>query len=194
MMRRRLLVMLLAFVGSACTAKESDFFAPEPIDPTLLTDLDAPVFAAVKPVSSATVLNSNVLSFTLTDVTGPSGAVPSGLDEASVTATVASGPLTLLNATPSNYTGSFASLNDGAVSLTLSAKDKAGNTRTSTLNFTLDRTAPLIGFLGASSRKQDLPADSVLVLSAGTIADASFAVSAADNHATGSRRHLRKCR
>ena len=92
-----------------------------------------------------------------------------------VSATVGGGALTLLNATPTNYSGSFASLNDGAVSLTLSAKDKAGNTGTATLTFRLDRTAPLLAFTATPPAQDASSADSILMTTTGTIADASFA-------------------
>ena len=175
MTRRRLLVILLAGTAYGCTAKESDFFAPQPIEGNLLPDIDAPVFSAVKPVSGATVLNSNILSFTVNDPVGAGGAVPSGIDEATVTATVGSGAITLLNATASNYSGSFASLNDGAVSLTLSAKDRVGNTRTSILNFNLDRTAPLIVFTESPALETSSSEDSVLISTVGTVAEPNFA-------------------
>lgn len=175
MLQRRFLVMVLAFTAYACTAKESDFFAPQPIDGTLLPDVDAPVFSSIRPVAAATVLNSNVLSFTLTDPSGTGTAAPSGIDESTVLATVGSVALTLLNPTPTNYSGTFASLDDGAVNLTLSSKDKAGNTRTATLTFALDRTAPLIGFTAAPLAQDASSADSILMTTTGTIADPSFA-------------------
>jgi hypothetical protein len=170
---RFILGLILAAAGYACTATESDLFAPEPIDATRVPDVDAPVFTAIKPAPGVTVLNSNTLSFSLADPPGASG-VPSGIDDASVLARLANGIVIPLTASASTYTGSFASLNDGVVSLTLSAKDKLGNSGSAALNFTLDRTAPLIGFTTTPPAQAESSEDSLLLAIAGTIGDAAF--------------------
>ena len=171
---RAILLLVLATGGYACTAKESDFFAPQPIDATLLPDTDAPIFSAIKPLSSVTVLNSSVLSFTVADSVGPNGALASGVDESTVEARLANGNLILLTAAGLNYSGSFASLNDGTISLTLSAGDKAGNATTLALNFMLDRTAPLIAFTTTPPAEAASSDDSLLATTAGTINDGAF--------------------
>ncbi|MEO8578262.1 MAG: hypothetical protein ABI556_16250, partial [Gemmatimonadales bacterium] len=173
-MSRVILTVVLGIGAYGCSAKESDFFAPQPIDPTTVPDAEAPVFSSIKPVAGASVLNSNTLSFTLVDA-GLAGSLPSGIDETTVLARLANGVVIPLTATGANYTGSFSALNDGVVSLTLSAKDKRGNTGTATLNFTLDRIAPLIGFTTQPSAQSASSADSVLLTIAGTIGDAAFA-------------------
>lgn len=166
-----IVVVLLAAAGYACTARESDFFAPEPVDSSILPDIDAPIFSAVKPVASATILNSNILSFTVADAAGSNGAAASGLDETTVSARLANGTAIPLTATGSSYAASLSSLSDAALSVTLSATDKAGNTRNSTLSFRLDRTAPLIGFTNAPPAQAASSADSVLISIGGTVSD-----------------------
>ena len=166
-----IVVVILAATGYACTARESDFFAPEPVDASILPDVDGPLFSTIRPVATATILNSNVLSFTVDDATGSNGALASGLEETSVSARLASGTAIPLTATGTNYSGSLASLSDGALSITISATDKAGNTRNSTLNFRLDRTAPLIGFTNAPPAQTASSADSVLISIGGTVSD-----------------------
>lgn len=166
-----IVVAVLAAAGSACTARESDFFAPEPVDSSIVPDVDAPLFSAVKPVTTATILNSNVLSFTVDDAAGTNGAPASGLEESSVSARLAGGTAIPLTATGASYTGTLGGLADGAVSITLSATDKAGNIRNSSLNFRLDRTAPLIGFTNAPPAQSASSADSVLIGIGGTVSD-----------------------
>ena len=168
---KAILVAVLAMTSYACTARESDFFAPEPVDSSILPDVDAPLFSTIKPLATVTILNSNVLSFTIDDAAGSNGAPASGLEETSVSARLASGTAIPLTATGANYSGSLAPLSDGALSITISATDKAGNTRNSTLNFRLDRTAPLIGFTNAPPAQSTSSADSVLVSIGGTVSD-----------------------
>lgn len=166
-----IVVVVLAATGYACTARESDFFAPEPVDASILPDVDGPLFSTIKPVATATILNSNVLSFSVDDPTGSNGALASGLEETSVSAKLASGTAIPLTATGGNYSGSLASLSDAALSITISAADKAGNTRNSTLNFRLDRTAPLIGFTNAPPAQTVSSEDAVLMSFGGTVSD-----------------------
>jgi hypothetical protein len=170
-----IVVVILAATGYACTARESDFFAPEPVDSSILPDVDAPLFSTIKPVATATILNSNVLSFTVDDATGSNGAPASGLEETSVSARLGSGTAIPLTATGATYAGSLASISDGAMSITISATDKAGNTRNSTLNFRLDRTAPLIGFTNAPPAQTASSADSILMSIGGTVSDGLLA-------------------
>ena len=94
----------VAFLSFACWAKEANFFAPTQLNPALLPDIDAPLYANIRPLSSVTVLNSNVLSFSLSDPQGANGATPSGVDVASVTAKLASGTAIPLTASGLNFT------------------------------------------------------------------------------------------
>ncbi|MEO8578128.1 MAG: hypothetical protein ABI556_15565 [Gemmatimonadales bacterium] len=167
-------VLIVASASYGCPGKDSDFFAPVPIDASAVADLDAPIFSAIKPVPGATVLNSNVFSFTLSDPAGSNGGTPSGVDEASVSARTATGSTLTLIVTGLNYSGSLGSLSDGVVSLTLSAKDKAGNTRSSVVSFTLDRTPPVIALTTTPPPQMSSTDDTVSIDVAGTIADGAF--------------------
>ena len=70
-----------------------------------------------------------------------------GLGQANTTVTIKDGGVTLGTAT-ANYLGSWSfapsGLADGAHAFSASQTDLAGDTRTATLNFTLDKTAPIV--------------------------------------------------
>lgn len=169
------LIVALAFTSFACWAKESDFFAPTQLDPSLLPDITAPIYSNIRPLSTVSVLNSNVLSFTLADPSpGSNGATASGVDVSTVTAKLPSGTSIPLTASGLNFTGNLSSLSDGAVSISLSAKDKAGNTGTSSLGFNLDRTAPVINLTTVPPATQSSSSSSLDKTIGGRITDSNF--------------------
>lgn len=157
--------VIVLSVGNACWYGDRVFGLP--------LDIDAPFFQGIRPVPSATVLGSNILSFLVSDAQGSNGATPSGVDDATVTATLGTGARLALMRN-GLYVGSFAALPDGPVNLTLSAKDKAGNTGTWPLTFTLDRTAPVIALTMTPPQQMSSSADEASFNIGGTISDASF--------------------
>src|SRR5687768_15189708 len=166
-----LMTMVIPLTAAMCWSKDSNFFEPEPLDATLLPDLDAPIYGQIRPIQGVGVLNSNVLSFTLNDPAGTNGAVPSGIDPPTVSARLANGTAIPLSANGVNYTGSFSTIPDGALTVSLSAKDKAGNTGTGSLSFSLDRTAPNVALTTTPATTATSEADSVRYTVGGTVAD-----------------------
>jgi hypothetical protein len=147
MTRRAGLAGLLAVAAAlaACDRKEAAFFRlvgeSGPGE-----DNTAPVFSSPQP--PATSLPVNVDAFAI-QVTDPpvDGAPGTGVDPASVTALVSGGGSLPVTVDLPTVTIDVSSLPDGAVQVTVSARDRAGNQSVFTFSHVLDRTAPTVAFL-----------------------------------------------
>jgi hypothetical protein len=139
----------LAFIAalSACQAKPADFFAPPPSSGNTQNhpgDNTPPIF--VNPFPAATLAGPfaiNSVRVDINDLLGSNGADPSGIDPASVSATIGGQALPLTHS-GSTYTASLAGRADGQLGIVWSAKDFAGNLGTSQTNLYLKNTGPVI--------------------------------------------------
>jgi len=140
------IALFLAGLGG-CEIKPADFFAPPPSSGNTQShagDNTPPIF--VNPFPAATLAGPfaiNSVRVDINDLLGSNNADPSGIDPASVSATIGGQALPLTHS-GSTYTASLPGRADGQLGIVWSAKDFAGNLGTSQMNLYLKNTGPVI--------------------------------------------------
>ena len=137
---------LLVASVSGCEIKAADFFAPPAAGTTQSHpgDKTPPVF--LNPFPSATLAGPfaiNSVRIDINDLLGSDGADPTGLDPASVSASIG-GQLLPITHSGNTYTASLAGRTDGQLGIVWTAKDFAGNVGTSQMNLFMKNTGPVI--------------------------------------------------
>jgi len=159
---------------SACQIKPADFFAPPPSSGTTQNhagDNTPPIF--VNPFPAATLAGPfaiNSVRVDINDLLGSNGVDPSGIDPASVSATIGGQALPVTHS-GNTYTASLAGRADGQLGIVWSAKDLAGNLGTSQMNLYLKNTGPAITVPAPPAGTSQSSGASAQFSVGGTIAD-----------------------
>ncbi|HUP19002.1 MAG TPA: SdrD B-like domain-containing protein [Gemmatimonadota bacterium] len=147
MIRRAGLTSLLAAVAAlaACDRKEEAFFRLVG-EGGSADDNTAPVFSNAQPPVTSSPVNVDAFTIQVTDPPGDGGP-GSGVDPASVTASVSGGGSLPVTVDLPTVTIDVSGLPDGPVQVVVSARDRAGNQSVFTFSHVLDRAPPSVDFV-----------------------------------------------
>lgn len=171
MSRRAGLATLLAatVVLGGCDRKEEAFFRL--VGETGPGDDDtAPVFSSPQPPPTSAPVSVDAFTIQVTDPP-LDGGPGSGVDPASVTASVSGGAPLPVSVDLPTVTIDVSGLSDGSVQVVVSARDRAGNQSVFTFSHVLDRAPPTIAFVQIPPAEDETDATTyraVLIVSVGT--------------------------